>query len=129
VTDGEPGPVDPINDESCIDPVPPQPLLAGQSEFIDLLVFTKLNPSGKQEYTTPGTYTMNSGATVTWEQGMPGGSQGSDGTPSILVTAIDDPPPTPMPTATPSSTATSTPTATVTPAPTATSTPIARRPV
>jgi hypothetical protein len=115
VTDGEPGAVDPINDDTCIDPVPPQPLLPGESEFIDLLVFTKLNPSGKQEYTTPGTYTMNSGATVTWEQGAAGGPQGSDSTSPIAVTAVcsnpcSDPDPTPTPTPTPSPMPTPTPT-------------------
>jgi hypothetical protein len=129
VTDGEPGAVDAISDDSCIDPVPPQPLLAGESEFVDLLVFTKLNPSGKQEYTCPGTYTMNSGASATWEQGSPGGPQGSDSTPSIVVTAVDDPPPTltptPTATATPTPTPTPTPAATPTPTPTSTATPTA----
>lgn len=91
VTDGltAPQPLEPIKDENCVDPVPPTPLLPGDSEFIDLLVFTKLNPAGKQEYTTPATYTMNSGASLTWERGAAGGSQASDGTPSILVTAVE----------------------------------------
>ena len=102
VTDGEPGSVDPINDDTCIDPVPSQPLLPGESEFIDLLVFTKLNPSGRQEYTTPDTYTMNSGATVKWEQGAAGGPQGSDSTAPIVVTAVcSNPCPGPDPTPTP----------------------------
>ncbi len=89
VTDGPPGPVDPINDDTCVDPDPATPLAFGESEFIDLLVFTKLNPAGKQEYTTPGEYTMNSGATVTWEQGVAGGPQASDNTPSIVITAVE----------------------------------------
>ena len=91
VTDGLtlPGPLDPITDDTCIGPDPPTPLEPGDSEFIDLLVFTKLNPAGKQEYTTPGTYTMNSGATLKWEQGAAGGPQASESTPSIIVTAVE----------------------------------------
>ncbi len=91
VTDGltVPQPLEPIKDENCVDPDPATPLLPGDSEFIDLLVFTKLNPAGKQEYTTPATYKMNSGATITWERGAAGGSQASDGTPSIAVTAVE----------------------------------------
>ena len=95
VTNGEPGPVDPINDETCVDPVPPDPLMPGESAFIDLLVFTRLNPSGRQEYTSTGTYTMNSGATATWEQGTAGGPQASDSTDSILVTAFEEQTPDP----------------------------------
>lgn len=38
----------------------------GDSEYITLLVWTKVNPSGRQEYTTPGTYTLNSGPTAKW---------------------------------------------------------------
>jgi hypothetical protein len=41
-------------------------LLPGESAFMDVLVFTRLNSSGKQEYTSPGTYEMNSGATAKW---------------------------------------------------------------
>jgi hypothetical protein len=41
-------------------------LLPGESAFMDMLVWTKLNPAGKQEYTCPGTYEMNSGATAKW---------------------------------------------------------------
>lgn len=91
VTDGLtlPGPLDPINDDTCIDPVPPTPLAPGDSEFIDLLVFTKYNPADHQEYTEPGPHTMNSGATVKWEQGAAGGPQASESTPSIIVTAVE----------------------------------------
>jgi len=38
----------------------------GDSAYLDLLVYTKTNPSGKQEYTEAGTYEMNSGATAKW---------------------------------------------------------------
>ena len=38
----------------------------GASAFAQLYVWTKLNPAGHQEYTSPGTYTMNSGPTAKW---------------------------------------------------------------
>jgi hypothetical protein len=38
----------------------------GEEEYLQLYVWTKLNPSGRQEYTTPGTYTLNSGPTAKW---------------------------------------------------------------
>ena len=50
----------------------------GDTEFIELLVWTKLNPSGRQEYTTGGAYyTLNSGPTAKWFDGPPdeGGHQ------------------------------------------------------
>jgi hypothetical protein len=87
-----PGSLDPITDDTCVDPAPATPLLPGDSEFIDLLVFTELNPFGNQEYIIPATYTMNSGATITWERGAAGGSQASDGTPSIDITAVESSP-------------------------------------
>lgn len=41
-------------------------LLAGASEYIELYVWTDLNPSGKQSYTSSGNYTLNSGPTAKW---------------------------------------------------------------
>ena len=41
-------------------------LCPGQSEYLQLYLWTKLNPAGNQEYTSPGTYTMNSGPNVKW---------------------------------------------------------------
>lgn len=38
----------------------------GDSESIQLYVWTKLNPAGKQEYTSPGLYTLNSGPNAKW---------------------------------------------------------------
>ena len=38
----------------------------GDSATLEMLVWTKLNPAGKQEYTSPGFYTLNSGATMKW---------------------------------------------------------------
>jgi hypothetical protein len=52
-------------------------MLPGDAEYIELLVWTKLNPSGRQEYTTAGTYTLNSGPTGKWYDAPPdlGGHQ------------------------------------------------------
>jgi len=36
----------------------------GEEAIIHLTMATDLNPAGKQEYTSPGTYTLNSGAVV-----------------------------------------------------------------
>ncbi|WP_324735131.1 hypothetical protein VFC49_08140 [Thermococcus sp. SY098] len=36
----------------------------GESEYIDITVYTRLNPAGKQEFTSPGTYTLNEGAEI-----------------------------------------------------------------
>ena len=38
----------------------------GESAYLELYVWTKLNPAGHQEYTSTGTYTMNSGPNVKW---------------------------------------------------------------
>jgi hypothetical protein len=37
-----------------------------ESAYIEMYVWTKLNPAGKQEYTSPGDYTLNSGPTAKW---------------------------------------------------------------
>ncbi len=66
---------------------PDTPLQPGESAFLDVLVFTKLNPSGKQEYTSAGTYEMNSGAVAKWRDGD--GTQRSASTPPIMVEASD----------------------------------------
>jgi len=41
-------------------------LCPGESAHIEMYVWTKLNPAGHQEYTSPGTYTMNSGPNLKW---------------------------------------------------------------
>ena len=115
-------------------------LLPGESAFLDMLVWTKLNPSGKQEYTSPGAYEMNSGATAKWldQNGVQCAPLADcPSTPSIMVEAIEaittvtatatptptaDPPPEDTATATATPTRTSTPTFTATATATATST-------
>ncbi len=101
------------------------PLLPGESAFLDMLVWTKLNPAGHQEYTCPGTYQMNSGATAKWKD--QNGVQCAPlaecpSTPPVDVTASKPGAGTTTPTATgtgtPAGTRTATPTAT--PSPTAT---------
>ena len=59
----------------------------GDSATLDLLVWTKLNPAGHQEYTTPGFYTLNSGATMKWLD--PDGHQFSSSTPSLELEAVE----------------------------------------
>lgn len=66
-------------------------MLPGDSEYLVLLVWTKLNPSGRQEYTTPGTYTLNSGPTAKWLD--PDGHQFSSEGDSLYVVAYDPNPP------------------------------------
>ena len=60
-------------------------LLPGEGATLDLLVWTKLNPAGKQEYTSPGDYTLNSGPTMKWRD--PEGHQSSSTAPSLEVEA------------------------------------------
>jgi len=38
----------------------------GECAYLYMYVWTKLNPSGKQSYTSPGQYTLNSGPTAKW---------------------------------------------------------------
>ena len=65
-------------------------LQPGETARITILVSTDLNPAGHQEYTEPGIYEMNSGATLRFidpEQDM----QLSAVTDSIYVTVLEDP--------------------------------------
>lgn len=41
-------------------------LLPGASDYLDIYVWTKLNPAGWQSYTSEGCYTMNSGPNLKW---------------------------------------------------------------
>jgi hypothetical protein len=52
-----------------------------------MYVWTKKNPAGKQEYTSPGEYTLNSGPTAKWLD--PEGHQGSYAGLSLPIYAID----------------------------------------
>ncbi len=51
-----------------------------------ITVATKTNPAGKQEYTSPGVYTLNSGAVLKWKDDA--GVQHSESTEPISVTAV-----------------------------------------
>ncbi len=37
---------------------------SGEEEYIDVTVYTRLNPAGKQEFTSPGDYNLNDGAEI-----------------------------------------------------------------
>lgn len=37
---------------------------SGEEEYIDVSVYTRLNPAGKQEFTSPGDYILNEGAEI-----------------------------------------------------------------
>ena len=41
-------------------------LCPGESAYLELYLWTKLNPAGHQEYTSTGEYTMNSGPNLKW---------------------------------------------------------------
>jgi hypothetical protein len=44
-------------------------MLPGDTEVLFALVFTRLNPAGRQRFTEPGQYEMNSGAVMKWKNG------------------------------------------------------------
>jgi hypothetical protein len=60
----------------------------GETARLALLVSTDLNPAGKQEYSSPGTYELNSGATLKFID--PDGTQLSAYTDSIYVTVLPE---------------------------------------
>ena len=62
-------------------------LLPGGFATLELLVWTKLNPAGHQEYTSPGTYTLNSGPTAKWYDAEEDGQQFSSVGPPLHITA------------------------------------------
>jgi hypothetical protein len=125
-----------LPDGTCFD----GQLEPGDSAYLDLLVYTNTNPSGRQEYTEMGTYEMNSGATAKWVD--PDGVQcgplpNCPTTPSleVEVLAVDegerddlepdgfDETPTPEPTEPPEPAETPTPEPTESPEPAETPTP------
>ena len=61
----------------------------GDMDFLQLLVWTKLNPAGHQSYTSTGTYTLNSGPTAKWYDAPPaeGGHKFSFDGDSLYITA------------------------------------------
>lgn len=60
-------------------------LAVGASAWLDLIVSTKQNPAGKQEFTSPGDCQMNSGATLKYYRGNKQFSATSN---TILVRAV-----------------------------------------
>jgi hypothetical protein len=58
----------------------------GDCAYLYMYVWTKLNPSGKQSYTSPGQYTLNSGPTAKWLD--PEGHQASFEGESLPIYAI-----------------------------------------
>ncbi|HUU65570.1 MAG TPA: hypothetical protein VMW37_05640 [Dehalococcoidales bacterium] len=59
----------------------------GECAYLYMYVWTKLNPAGKQSYTSPGNYTLNSGPTAKWLD--PEGHQFSSEGESIEILAYD----------------------------------------
>ena len=64
-------------------------LEGGQCAAIFLHVWTDHNPAGKQEFTSYGTYEMNSGAVVKWFDSF--GKQHSAETASIVISTVEPP--------------------------------------
>jgi len=56
--DWDPGAEECIDNSGIMEP--------GECAYLYMYVWTKLNPSGKQSYTSPGRYTLNSGPTAKW---------------------------------------------------------------
>jgi hypothetical protein len=61
-------------------------LAPGETAYLTVQVSTDLNPAGHQEYTSPGTYQLNSGAVLWFDD--PTGLQYSAHTPIVEVTAV-----------------------------------------
>ncbi|MCK4758045.1 MAG: PKD domain-containing protein, partial [Thermoplasmata archaeon] len=64
-------------------------MVSGQSETLDIVISTRLNPAGKQEFTSPGTYSLNDGAWVTGFDAITGEGLLAGPTPNITVVAVD----------------------------------------
>ncbi len=63
----------------------------GQSETLYLKVCTRLNPAGKQEFTSPGTYIINEGAYATGTDSLTGDMIESEHANAITVVITDNP--------------------------------------
>jgi len=63
----------------------------GQSETLYLKVCTRLNPAGKQEFTSPGTYVINEGAYATGTDSLTGDVIESEHANAITVIITDNP--------------------------------------
>lgn len=60
-------------------------LAVGEPAWLIFYISTDINPGGKQEYTSPGEYFLNSGPTMKW---LIDGIQGSLEMPPIMVTVL-----------------------------------------
>lgn len=63
----------------------------GERAILTLVIGTTTNPAGKQEFTSPGTYSLNDGAWVTGTDSLTGFELSAGPTPPITVTAIEPP--------------------------------------
>jgi len=77
--DGDPSNPDDVENWGILEP--------GDCEYLYMYVWTKPNPAGKQSYTSPGDYTLNSGPTAKWLD--PEGHQGSYEGESLHIYATD----------------------------------------
>jgi uncharacterized repeat protein (TIGR01451 family) len=66
-------------------------LQPGQSESLTMTICTDLNPAGKQEFTSPGIYSLNNGAWAVGYDTLTGTEIGAGPTPPIKVNIIDMP--------------------------------------
>ncbi|MFO7618675.1 MAG: hypothetical protein R6W91_03345, partial [Thermoplasmata archaeon] len=64
----------------------------GQAETLYLKVGTRLNPAGKQEFTSPGIYTINEGAYATGTDSLTGESLITEPAPAITVVIAEQEP-------------------------------------
>ncbi len=64
-------------------------MVAGEVQTLDLIISTKPNPAGKQEFTSPGIYSLNDGAWVTGNDAIDGEGLLVGPTPMITVIAIE----------------------------------------
>ena len=64
-------------------------LSPGREAVLEFTISTILNPAGKQEFTSPGIYSLNDGAWVTWVDPVSGLKLSDGPTPPITVTAYD----------------------------------------
>ncbi len=64
-------------------------MAADEIHTLELVISTKPNPAGKQEFTSPGTYSLNDGAWVSGNDAITGEGSLVGPTPMITVIAID----------------------------------------
>ena len=106
-----------LQDRACS---PGSQLDPGKDAHLDMLVFTRPNPQGQQEFASPGTYTLNGGPSAEWTD--PGGVRCAPlaecpVAQPLMIDAVGDAAPTTAPAEPPTGTSTE-PTPTPTPEPT-----------